>query len=107
MIASEILNYYAAGAEEQRLTRSLGRLEKIRTWEIMERYLPPAPSRVIDIGGGTGVYALPLASRGYQVHLVDVVPLHVERARALSSASPAPLAAAGSTVMVPSSWPNV
>ena len=33
---------------------------------------------MIDVGGGTGVYALPLASRGYEVHLVDPVPLHVE-----------------------------
>ena len=43
MIASEILDYYGAGKEEQRLTASLGRLERIRTWDIMERHLPPAP----------------------------------------------------------------
>ena len=40
------------------------------------------------------MYALPLASRGYQVHLIDPVPSHVERARALSKASEAPLASA-------------
>jgi SAM-dependent methyltransferase len=94
MIASEILDYYGEGKEEQRLTASLGRLERIRTWEIMERYLPPAPSRLLDVGGGTGVYALPLAGRGYQVHLIDPVPLHVERARALSRSSEAPLVSA-------------
>src|ERR671912_2390303 len=94
MIASEILEYYGDGNEEQRLTASVGRLERIRTWEIIERYLPPAPSRVLDVGGGTGVYALPLSARGYEVHLVDPVPLHVERARQLSSASDAPLASA-------------
>jgi ubiquinone/menaquinone biosynthesis C-methylase UbiE len=94
MIASEILDYYGAGKEEGRLTASLGRLERIRTWEIMERHLPPAPSRLLDVGGGTGVYALPLAGRGYRVHLIDPVSLHVERALALSSASHAPLASA-------------
>ena len=47
---------------------------------------------MIDVGGGTGVYALPLAARGYQVHLVDPVPLHVERVRELSAASASPLA---------------
>ena len=94
MIASEILDYYGAGKEEQRLTASLGRLEQIRTWEIMERHLPPPPARLLDVGGGTGVYALPLASRGYRVHLVDPVSLHVERALALSNASQAPLASA-------------
>ena len=94
MIASEILDYYGAGREEQRLTASLGRLERIRTWEIMERHLPPPPARLLDVGGGTGVYALPLAGRGYQVHLIDPVSLHVERALALSNASHAPLASA-------------
>jgi SAM-dependent methyltransferase len=94
VIASEILEYYGAGQEEQRLTASPGRLERIRTWEIMGRYLPPAPARLLDVGGGTGVYALPLAARGYQVHLVDPVAGHVERARALSNASEAPLASA-------------
>ena len=94
MIASEILDYYGAGKEEQRLTASLGRLERIRTWEIMERHLPPPPARLLDVGGGTGVYALPLAGRGYRVHLIDPVSLHVERALALSNASQAPLASA-------------
>ena len=91
MIASEILGFYAAGKEEGRLAASLGRLEFVRTWEILERFLPASPRRVIDVGGGTGVYALPLSSRGYQVHLIDPVPLHVERAKKLSSASATPL----------------
>ena len=91
MIASEILSFYTAGKEERRLAASIGRLEFIRTWEILERYVPKSSCRVIDIGGGTGVYALPLSGRGHKVHLIDPVPLHVERARALSSASPTPL----------------
>jgi SAM-dependent methyltransferase len=91
MIASEILSFYTAGKEERRLVASNGRLEFIRTWEILERYLPGSSSRVIDIGGGTGVYALPLSARGHKVHLIDPVPLHVERATALSSSSSTPL----------------
>jgi SAM-dependent methyltransferase len=94
MVTSEILAYYRQSNEEQRLTVSVGRLEWIRTWDILERHVPPAPSRVLDVGGGTGVYALPLAERGYRVHLIDAVPLHVERARARSAASAAPLAGA-------------
>ena len=49
---------------------------------------------MLDVGGGTGVYALPLAARGYRVQLVDAVPLHVERARALSEQSSTPLESA-------------
>ncbi len=94
MIAEDILRYYQGGDEERRLTVSIGRLEWIRTWELLERCLPPPPARILDVGGGTGVYALPLAAHGYRVHLVDPVPLHVGRARVLSQASAAPLTAA-------------
>src|SRR5262245_11962518 len=90
-VAPEILDFYALGYEEQRLDASVGRLERIRTMEVMERHLPSPPSRVLDVGGGTGAYALPLSERGYRVHLIDPVPLHIERARALSMKSPAPL----------------
>jgi ubiquinone/menaquinone biosynthesis C-methylase UbiE len=36
---------------------------------------------VVDVGGGAGAHALPLAERGYAVHLVDPVPLLVRQAR--------------------------
>src|SRR5262249_41001075 len=38
-------------------------------------------ARVLDIGGGPGGYATWLAARGYEVHLIDITPLHVEMAR--------------------------
>jgi hypothetical protein len=38
---------------------------------------------VLDVGGGSGVYASWLAGLGYQVHLVDPVPLHREQAARL------------------------
>jgi SAM-dependent methyltransferase len=39
---------------------------------------------VLDVGGGTGAYAIPLAAAGYEVRLIDAVPLHVEQAAAAS-----------------------
>jgi ubiquinone/menaquinone biosynthesis C-methylase UbiE len=39
---------------------------------------------VLDIGGGTGVYARWLAGLDYQVHLIDLVPEHVTAARSQS-----------------------
>ena len=59
MDSPEILDYYAEGREEQRLTASVGRLEWMRTWEILERHLPPpralssasaAPLVAADVG---------------------------------------------------------
>jgi ubiquinone/menaquinone biosynthesis C-methylase UbiE len=78
---SPILAHYATGSEAARLESGPGKLERARTEEILARYLPPPPSLVLDVGGGPGHYAAWLASRGYAVHLLDLVPLHVEQAR--------------------------
>lgn len=75
------MSHYALGYEAHRLNEGRGRLEFVRTWEIIHRYLPPPPAVVVDIGGGTGAYALPLANEGYEVHLFDPMPNHVEEAR--------------------------
>jgi SAM-dependent methyltransferase len=86
---AEILGYYQRGFEEERLSGGAqGRLEYLRTRELLSRLLPLAPARVLDVGGGTGAYALPLAREGYAVRLIDPVPLHVERAEAGSAAQP-------------------
>lgn len=67
--------------EDQRLIRAPhGRIEFVRTQELLRRHLPTPPATVLDIGGGTGVHARWLADDGYQVHLLDPVPAHVERA---------------------------
>jgi ubiquinone/menaquinone biosynthesis C-methylase UbiE len=42
----------------------------------------------MDIGGGPGEYAAWLARAGYEVSLLDAVPLHVEQAREASSRQP-------------------
>jgi SAM-dependent methyltransferase len=76
-----LLDYYERShAERDRLGRREGQLELVRTQELMGRFLPPPPARIIDIGGGTGVYAAWLASLGYDVDLLDVVRAHVQDA---------------------------
>jgi ubiquinone/menaquinone biosynthesis C-methylase UbiE len=86
--AEEIAAYYARGLERDRLAAGLGALELARTQSLLARYLPPPPAAVADIGGGPGRYAVWLAERGYRVHLVDPVPLHVEQARAAAAERP-------------------
>lgn len=90
-----IIRYYGDADEASRLRSGWFQLEQERTRELILRHLPPAPATVIDAGGGPGVYACWLAALGYQVHLIDPVPKHVEQARAASARQPEhPLASA-------------
>jgi SAM-dependent methyltransferase len=87
--------HYASGYEADRLRQGPGQLDRERSRELLARFLPPAPATVLDVGGGPGGHACWLAARGYQVHLIDITPLHVELARQASARQPqAPLASA-------------
>jgi len=77
----EILDHYEAGIEAPRLLNHAGVLERARSMDVLSRHLPPPPARVLDVGGGPGVYSVWLASRGYDMGLVEPVPLHIEQAR--------------------------
>jgi hypothetical protein len=97
----EIAAHYTSVSEQQRLGPLS--LERVRTWELLGRHLPPPPAVVLDIGGAAGVYALPLAANGYQVHLVDPLALHVQQACAPRPSSRAPRWPAPPSV-TPGSW---
>lgn len=93
--SGEILGYYARGGEDARLVQDAeGLLEQARTEELLQRFLPPPPELVLDVGGGTGRYAAWLAAQGYEVHLIDPVPLHIEQAQRRSATAARPLASA-------------
>ncbi|MFF3165151.1 class I SAM-dependent methyltransferase [Streptomyces sp. NPDC003273] len=83
-----VMRFYGETVDEgSRLRVSAdGRLELVRTQELLRRFLPSAPARVLDVGGATGVHAEWLVEDGYEVTLVDPVPRHVERASAVCSA---------------------
>ncbi|MDX3849618.1 class I SAM-dependent methyltransferase [Streptomyces sp. AK02-01A] len=82
-VAPEVVAFYSTAIEEaDRLTGSAdGVLEMIRTRELLRRFLPAAPARVLDVGGGPGTHARWLVEDGYTVHLVDPVEKHIEQAR--------------------------
>ena len=82
-VPPEIVEHYEANEEGRRITEGLGRLELLRTQEVLRRHLPEAPLAILDVGGATGVHARWLAADGHDVHVVDLVPAHVEEARGI------------------------
>ena len=67
-----IKNYYCNFDEKNRLTNSnSGRLEYAMTMHIINSFLP-SDGNILDLGGGAGAYAFPLAERGYKVTLADL-----------------------------------
>ncbi len=81
-------SYYEGFNEEHRLYEGIGQLELARTQEIIQRYLTPPPAVIYDVGGAAGIYSSWLASLGYDVHLIDPVPSHVEKAEQASDRQP-------------------
>ncbi|WP_415647547.1 class I SAM-dependent methyltransferase [Stackebrandtia soli] len=83
-IEPEIHGYYERGGERDRLAVSgPGRLEFLRTRDILRRVLPTGPLSILDVGGAYGVHARWLAEDGHRVHLVDPVPSQVTHAATL------------------------
>lgn len=82
-IDAEIQRYYSMVFDEaDRLVErsAQGALEFIRTQELVAERIDPA-SRIIDIGGATGIHAAPLAANGHTVVLLDPVEAQVDKAR--------------------------
>jgi SAM-dependent methyltransferase len=94
-VPDEMLEHYERHQDEaQRLEQGAdGTVEAIRTLELLDRFLPPPPARILDVGGGPGFYARRLTAGGYEVHLIDPVPRHVEAASRPEDGLPAPAAA--------------
>jgi ubiquinone/menaquinone biosynthesis C-methylase UbiE len=90
----EIADFYQRTAEEARLEQGAFQLEEARTRELIQRFVPPPPATVLDVGGAAGAYGLWLAAAGYRVHLVDAAPRLVAEAERRSAAAPSPLASA-------------
>ncbi len=79
--------YYKRNPETNRLAAGGGRLEFLRTKEIIARFLPPAPCRVLEVGGGTGHYSYWLAELGHKVTLVDLAEEHIALVREKNTAA--------------------
>ncbi len=88
-MSSKIVDFYQKHYDEQgRLLRESRQIELVRTKELMSRCLPSPPARILDVGGGAGIYSAWLAKLGYEVSLIDIVPLHIKQAKDTSSEQP-------------------
>jgi ubiquinone/menaquinone biosynthesis C-methylase UbiE len=88
----DMIEHYQRVDEDSRLRTGWFQLEFARTQELILRHLSPAPAVVLDVGGGSGAYAGWLTSSGYEVHLIDPVPKHIEQALARSTRQQRPIA---------------
>ena len=81
----KVKNYYRHFDEKNRLRNDKsGKLEFLMTMRILEKKLPAVQVSegavavaedgvsILDLGGGAGVYSLPLAKKGYKVWLADL-----------------------------------
>ena len=83
-----IRTFYSGTDEDSRLERSRhGQLEYATTLHDIRRYAKPG-CRVLEIGAGTGRYAIALAKAGYEVTALELVAhnLDILRANAVGSA---------------------
>lgn len=83
---SKVVKYYSNYDEQTRLSGNWGQIEFVRTQNIICRYLKHPPAVVLDVGGAAGRYSCWLAQCGYEVYLIDPVPLHIQQAKAASEA---------------------
>ena len=90
-VTDAIISHYTQSYDEStRLTDGFGQLERARTEELVARFLPEPPAVVLDVGGATGIYSFFIAGLGHEVHLVDIVPRHIEQAVATSGEPASP-----------------
>lgn len=76
-----IEEYYNEFEEKNRLNRdNSGKLEFEMSMRILKKYLPQKAT-ILDLGGASGTYTIPLAQMGYTMFLADLSPKLIEEAK--------------------------
>ncbi|TCC97832.1 class I SAM-dependent methyltransferase [Pedobacter hiemivivus] len=81
LISRDIELFYNKASEETRLNKGMGVFEFERIKSLVEKYIPFASAKIIDVGGGTGKYSEWLAKRGHEVYLIEPVLKHIQIAK--------------------------
>jgi S-adenosylmethionine-dependent methyltransferase len=78
----EVVDRFAGRSEwfDKHYATPRGRVRLELVLERLRHRLPPVPARILDAGGGTGAFAIPLAKIGYDVTLLDASDEWLERA---------------------------
>ena len=79
-MVKEVEKYYDAQAQREWERLERRPMELALTTRALKQYLPQN-SRVLDVGGGPGRYAINLAQQGHQTTLVDLSNANVELAK--------------------------
>ncbi len=90
---SQVEAYYNADPQLEWERHQRHRTEFAVTLRALREYLPPAPARVADIGGGPGYYAVELAHQGYHVTLLDLSAANIALGRQKAAEAGVTLAA--------------
>lgn len=81
LISRDIELFYNKASEETRLNKGMGVFEFERIKSLVEKYVPPTSSKIIDVGGGTGKYSEWLSKKGHEVYLIEPVLKHIQIAK--------------------------
>jgi len=77
-----ISEYYNGVVEKEDSRLSECSAEFGLTWALIQKHLKKIKgNRILDLGGGTGVYAIPLAEQGRDVLLVDISECEIKYAK--------------------------
>lgn len=77
----KVKKYYNEFEERNRLNKDYsGKLEFEMTMKILKKYLPQKAT-ILDLGGASGTYTIPLAQIGYTMYLADLSPRLIEEAK--------------------------
>lgn len=84
---NELIAHYNKFNEDKRLTRRHGQVEYITTMQYIHKYIEALQGenakdttlRILDIGAGTGRYAVELAKEGHDVTAVEYVKYNLGR----------------------------
>ncbi|MBB5436748.1 SAM-dependent methyltransferase [Pedobacter sp. AK017] len=81
LISRDIELFYNKASEETRLNKGMGVFEFERIKSLIEKYVPPTFTKIIDVGGGTGKYSEWLAKKGHEIYLIEPIFKHIQIAK--------------------------